>query len=131
MPAGNSALAAPQDGGPTGDDAARMLDTARRRLTGEGYLPYYLYRQSKMLGNLENVGWSLPGREGLYNIYMMNELHTVLAAGAGAVTRLKDPRTGEIERVFNFKYPYEYIGRFDQMLERKQAIADFYARHPV
>lgn len=110
--------------------AARMLDTALRRLTGGGYIPYYLYRQSKMLGNLENVGWSLPGREGLYNIYMMNELHTVLAAGAGAVTRLKDPRTGDIERVFNFKYPYEYISRFDQMLERKQAIAAFYTRHP-
>lgn len=114
-----------------GELAARMLDTALHKLTQGGYIPYYLYRQSKMLGNLENVGWSLPGREGLYNIYMMNELHTVLAAGAGAVTRLKDSRTGEIERVFNFKYPYEYIGRFDQLIERKQAIADFYTQHPL
>ena len=108
-----------------------MLDSASRKLTAAGYLPYYLYRQSKMRGNLENVGWSLPGREGYYNIYMMNELHTVLAAGAGAVTRLKDPRGGDIERVFNFKYPYEYISRFDQMLSRKRAISDFYRRHKL
>ena len=105
---------------------AQMLDIALQGLSGAGYRPYYLYRQSKMLGNLENVGWSLPGREGLYNIYMMNELHTVLAAGAGSVTRLKDPATGEIQRVFNFKYPYEYIGRFEEMLERKKTVETFY-----
>lgn len=118
-----------QAAGLSGEEVARMLDVASRHLFSAGYAPYYLYRQSKMLGNLENVGWSLPGREGYYNIYMMNELHTVLAAGAGAVTRLKDPRTGDIERVFNFKYPYEYIDRFDQMLGRKEAIHSFYDRH--
>ena len=99
-----SARMSSRDGGPhTGTDSplpeagrsdeevALMLDLASRKLTAAGYLPYYLYRQSKMRGNLENVGWSLPGREGYYNIYMMNELHTVLAAGAGAVTRLEGP----------------------------------------
>ena len=114
------------DGEERGWLAADMQRLAGETLDEAGYAPYYLYRQSKMLGNLENVGWSLPGYEGLYNIYMMNELHTVLGAGAGAVTRLKDPESGNIERVFNFKYPYEYIGRFDEMLHRKQQIRAFY-----
>jgi oxygen-independent coproporphyrinogen-3 oxidase len=62
---------------------------------------------------------------------MMNELHTVLAAGAGAVSRLKDPHGTQIERIFNFKYPYEYSERFATILERKQGIFDFYKRYPL
>jgi oxygen-independent coproporphyrinogen-3 oxidase len=123
------------DGGvatvPTIDTVEKMLDYASDVLTQQGFSPYYLYRQSKMLGNLENVGWSLTGKDCLYNIYMMNELHTVLAAGAGAVIRLKDPHSGQIERIFNFKYPYEYNERFSTILERKQGIFDFYKRYPL
>lgn len=116
---------------PNGETVLSMLETAKNKLSSNGYVPYYLYRQSKMLGNLENVGWSKSGYDCLYNIYMMNELHTVLAVGAGAVSRLKEPSGTQIERIFNYKYPYEYIERFDTMLERKKGIDDFYERYPI
>lgn len=104
-----------------------MLDYAQRRLTHSRYVPYYLYRQSKMLGNLENVGYAKRGYESLYNVYVMEEIHTILACGAGAVTKLKQPGTNNLERIFNFKYPFEYIDRFDEMLERKKKIYEFYS----
>ena len=104
----------------------RMLDYSQGRLKNHGYHPYYLYRQSKMVGNLENTGYSRPGYESLYNIYVMEEIHTVLACGAGAVTRLKEYGCNNLERIFNFKYPFEYIDRFDEMLERKSRITEFY-----
>ena len=85
-----------------------------------------MYRQSKCLGNLENVGWAKRGFECRYNVYMMEECHTVLACGAGAVTKLRSPLSKDIERIFNFKYPYEYIDRFDELLERKKYVASFY-----
>ncbi len=108
-----------------------MLHTAAERLTSAGFAPYYLYRQSKMFGNFENVGWTLPGRECYYNLYMMNEMHTVLAAGAGAVTRLKEPGGPQISRIFNYKYPYEYCERFATVLQRKQGIGEFYEQYPI
>ena len=111
------------------DRAAKMLEYADKALTEHGYMPYYLYRQSRCVGNLENVGWCLPGKECVYNVYMMEEIHTVLAAGAGAVTRLKAPFGSEVERIFNFKYPYEYISRFEEILERKRRISGFYDDH--
>lgn len=103
-----------------------MLNFAVETLYKNDFFPYYMYRQSKSVGNLENVGWSRPGRFCLYNIYMMEEIHTVLAAGGGAVTKLRDPFSDDIERIYNFKYPYEYIGRFEEQAERKKRIADFY-----
>ncbi len=107
-------------------ETAKMLDYSNRALYDGGYFPYYMYRQSKTVGNNENVGWSKEGRECLYNIYMMEEIHTVLAAGGGAVTKLKNPFENRIERIFNFKYPYEYISRFDELTERKKYINEFY-----
>lgn len=107
-------------------ETAKMLDYSNSALYANGYSPYYMYRQSKTVGNNENVGWSKEGRECLYNIYMMEEIHTVLAAGGGAVTKLKSPCENRIERIFNFKYPYEYISRFDELTERKKYIYDFY-----
>ena len=109
----------------------KMLGYATKVLTENGYSPYYLYRQSKMLGNQENVGWSKKGKDCLYNIYMMNELHTVLAAGAGGVSRLKEPHGPQIERIFNYKYPYEYNERFSVIIERKQGIGRFYEQYPT
>lgn len=106
--------------------AAEMLSLAQKRLTESGYRPYYMYRQSKCLGNLENVGWAKEGYECLYNVYMMEECHTVLAVGAGAVTKLKNPDGNEIERIFNYKYPYEYISDFDEIINRKKQITLFY-----
>lgn len=111
-----------------GSLAAQMLDYGEERLTAMGYEPYYLYRQSGMVGNLENVGWSKPGSEGVYNVFIMDETHTILAVGGGAVTKLKQPHVNNIERIFNFKYPYEYISRFDEMMERKKGITEFYGK---
>lgn len=105
---------------------ADMIDYSYDKLKRSGYYPYYMYRQSKSLGNLENVGWCKEGMDCLYNVYMMDETHTVLSAGAGAVTKLKNPKTAHIDRIYNYKYPYEYIRGFDEMLNRKQQIVDFY-----
>ncbi len=110
------------------DIARKMLAYAEKTLTGDGYIPYYLYRQTRMVGNLENVGWSKRGFESLYNVYVMDETHTILACGSGGVTKLKDQSTDYLKRIFNFKYPYEYIGRFNELLERKAEIPRFYGQ---
>lgn len=110
-----------------GKDTELMLYKASEILYDNGYRPYYMYRQTKSVGNLENVGWCKPGFESTYNIYMMEECHTILACGAGAVTKLKEPCGSNLERIFNFKYPYEYNDRFEEILARKDAVADFYA----
>ena len=121
------ALAADLASGVEGEDhTPRMVDDAYQVLTAAGYAPYYMYRQSKSRGNLENVGWTRPGKACLYNIYMMEETHSVLACGAGAVTKLRQPRGDLIERVYNYKYPYEYISRFDELTARKARIGEFY-----
>ncbi len=112
----------------SGELASMMLELCQKKLTQAGYLPYYMYRQSKCLGNLENVGWAKKGYEGLYNVYMMEECHTVLSVGAGAVIKLKKPGCNEIERIFNYKYPYEYISGFEEILKRKEYIYGFYEK---
>ena len=109
-----------------GNTAKQMLGYASSRLASSGYAPYYMYRQSKCVGNLENVGWSKSGHECLYNVFMMEECHTVLAVGAGAVIKLCEPGTHNVERIFNYKYPYEYISGFDKISERKNGIKQFY-----
>lgn len=109
-----------------GADVEHMLRTAYTRLDAAGLAPYYLYRQRNTAGNLENTGFARSGHEGLYNVFIMDETHTVLAAGAGGVTKLKQPEGGRIERVFNFKYPYEYLARFDEVLARKKQVEAFY-----
>lgn len=111
------------------DDVAAMLAHCTA-LAEAGYQPYYLYRQKGTLQNLENIGWSKPGKACLYNIYIMEEIHSILSAGAGGSTKLVIPgkRHGKIERIFNFKYPTEYIDRFDEILARKQGVEDFYER---
>lgn len=105
---------------------ARMLEFAEKTLDKNFYFPYYLYRQSKMLGNLENVGWAKKDMQGFYNVYVMDETHTILACGAGAVSKLKDPKSDYLKRIFNFKFPYEYISRFEEMITRKKQVEIFY-----
>lgn len=107
-------------------ECSEMLDYSFSTLCEAGYHPYYMYRQSKTLGNLENTGYCKQGKECLYNIFMMEECHSVLAVGAGGVTRLKAPSREKIDRIFNYKYPYEYIKDFDSLLERKRKISEFY-----
>lgn len=122
----SSELNASGAGVANGNTAKRMLEYASLALSGKGYAPYYMYRQSKCVGNLENVGWCLDGHECLYNVFMMEECHSVLAVGAGAVTKLREPCGTNIERIFNYKYPYEYISGFDKITERKNGIKSFY-----
>ena len=104
-----------------------MVEHATNRLFESGYLPYYLYRQKNMVGNLENIGWSKRGFESLYNIYIMEEVQTIIAIGAGASTKLVD-HPDRLERVFNYKFPLEYNKHFDLMLSRKDVIEEFYGR---
>ena len=108
-------------------DVAAMLGKCTA-LAQAGYLPYYLYRQKNTLQNLENTGWCRPGFEGRYNIYIMEEVHTILSAGAGGSTKLVQPGGSRIERIFNFKYPNEYLQRFDEVLDRKKGVSAFYER---
>ena len=104
-----------------------MLDYSLDTLRGAGYAPYYLYRQKYMSGALENVGWSLPGKESIYNIIMMEELQSVVSAGGGGVTKLVG-RDGSILRLPNPKYPHDYLAMTDKVLSQKGQILNFYQR---
>lgn len=111
---------------PSGEETAAMLDYAWPRLRETGYLPYYLYRQKYMSGALENIGWCKPGCEGLYNICIMEELHTILALGGGGSTKLTDPATGKIVRITNPKYPHVYLERAEQICANKAPLVPFH-----
>ncbi len=97
-----------------------MLDAAYECMNGLGKIPYYMYRQKNMLGNLENVGYCDKEFENLYNIYIMEEVQSIIALGAGASTKIV--RGDNISRVFNVKDVYEYITRHDEMLKRKDEV---------
>ncbi len=114
---------------PGADDVAEMIGTAWPALRLDGYSPYYLYRQKFMSGGFENIGWCRPGTESLYNILIMEELVTILALGGGGVTKLVSPANGKIERIFNLKYPYEYIKDTDRFNDKGYKLARFYAEH--
>lgn len=101
--------------------AAEMLDESIKRLPENGYLPYYLYRQKNTVENLENIGFAKKGRESLYNIFIMDETQTILGAGCAASTKIVQP-DGKITRIHNYKFPYEYINRFDELMKKKQKI---------
>ena len=109
-----------------GPGLENALAAAHIKLEGSGYRPFYLYRQKGTRQNLENTGFAKPGFESPYNVFIMEESQTVLAVGAGAVTKLCRP--GKIERVYNFKYPYEYIARYGEQRARKAAIINFYTK---
>lgn len=111
--------------------ADAMNEYAYGEFAKAGYFPYYLYRQKGTVDNLENVGFCKLGKEGIYNIFIMDETHTILSAGAGGVTKMKAPYDKKIERIFNFKYPYEYIERFELMNERKEQVRNFYEKYPL
>ncbi len=119
----------------SGGDVGKCVDYSQIKTRQAGYMPYYMYRQKNAVGNYENVGFSLEGHEGLYNIYMMEEIHSIFAAGAGAVTKLVDrvgatdnPRT--IERLFNQKYPYEYLEE-DRSAAFAESAIKFYTEHDM
>lgn len=99
----------------TSDEAAAMVDYAYRALTGVGYEPYYMYRQKHQSGNLENTGYALPGKPSLYNIDIMEESLSVLAAGAGSISKRLFAENGRLERQADFKSVIDYIARFDEI----------------
>ena len=109
---------------PDGTDVRLMLDYASQRLTESGLFPYYLYRQKFTSGGFENTGWCLPGHKGVYNICMMEELCTVIALGGGGATKLISA-DGRIERIFNAKYPREYILFENKLREKYDKILSF------
>ena len=103
---------------PTAENVDNMLRLSRQRLRQAGFTPYYLYRQKYMSGSFENVGWCKPGFEGLYNIYMMEELHSIISLGGGGMTKINRP-DGTLERFHNPKFPGQYIDRLEDVLRQK------------
>lgn len=102
-------------------DSEKMMALAQRYAKEMGMSPYYLYRQKNMTGNLENTGYALPGKAGIYNILIMEEKQTILALGAGATTKAVFA-DGRIERAENVKDIHNYLARVDEMIARKQRL---------
>ncbi len=100
---------------PKNDRVQRMLDNAYDELRNRGLVPYYMYRQKNTVSNGENIGFCLPDKICAYNLYMMEDLHTIAACGAGASSKIIAADTGRIERVINMKYPYEYINENEKI----------------
>lgn len=103
-----------------GQAVGDMLDLGAAMVKKAGYKPYYLYRQKQMTGNHENVGYSLPDRESLYNIRIMEENQTIVALGAGGISKLWYPAENRLERIPNVSNYEIYIDRIDEMIKRKQ-----------
>ncbi|MDO4864846.1 MAG: coproporphyrinogen dehydrogenase HemZ, partial [Ruminococcus sp.] len=103
--------------------AAEMVDYSIEKLISCGYLPYYMYRQKNTIDNLENVGYAKKGFESWYNIFIMDETQTILGAGCAASTKLVYP-DGKISRIHNYKFPYEYINRFDELMTKKTEVTE-------
>ena len=114
---------------PDGAAVQSMLDYAAPTLRAAGFVPYYLYRQKYMSGSFENVGWSRPGGECWYNVDIMSELCSILSFGAGGSTKMVEPGTNHIERVFNLKYPKEYTERPEKIQQNQAAFAEFYQKY--
>ncbi len=98
-----------------------MLDIAEEFAKNNGYEPYYLYRQKNILGNYENIGYSKPGLECIYNIISMEEAQTIIGIGMGAVSKMYFPEDDRLERIANFKSIEEYINRFHEQIRRKES----------
>ena len=96
-----------------------MVAYANQNLRNLGYKPYYLYRQKYMSGSFENVGWSRNGLDCLYNIYMMEEIHTILSLGGGGMNKVNFP-DGSLKRFHNPKFPEQYIEMLDDVLRQKE-----------
>ena len=105
----------------TAQEVTRMVDYANEVLPTLGYKPYYLYRQKYMSGSFENIGWSKDNKDCLYNIYMMEELHTIVSLGGGGMNKVNLP-DGTLQRFHNPKFPEQYIEMIDNVLEDKRQL---------
>ena len=108
-----------RDNLPGREDVEHMVAYAGETLRALGYRPYYLYRQKYMSGSFENVGWSRDHRDCLYNIYMMEEVHTILSLGGGGMNKVNLP-DGSLRRFHNPKFPEQYISMLDSVLQQKE-----------
>ena len=108
---------------PSAEAVTEMVAYANETLRKLGYKPYYLYRQKYMSGSFENVGWSRDGLDCLYNIYMMEEVHTILSLGGGGMNKVNFP-DGSLQRFHNPKFPEQYIEMIDSVLEQKKELFD-------
>ena len=106
---------------PDGAEVAKMVEYANTTLRALGYKPYYLYRQKYMSGSFENVGWSRDSLDCLYNIYMMEELHTIVSLGGGGMNKVNLP-DGSLQRFHNPKFPEQYIQQIDSVLRQKEEL---------
>ncbi len=106
---------------PTAEAVTEMVAYANEVLSHLGYKPYYLYRQKYMSGSFENVGWSRDGMDCLYNIYMMEEVHTILSLGGGGMNKVNLP-DGTLQRFHNPKFPEQYIELLPRVLEQKKEL---------
>ena len=106
---------------PSAEEVTQMVAYANDTLRALGYKPYYLYRQKYMSGSFENVGWSLNGQDCLYNIYMMEELHTILSLGGGGMNKVNLP-DGSLQRFHNPKFPEQYIEQLGSVLAQKEEL---------
>ena len=106
---------------PTAADVTRMVDYAGQVLRSRNYTPYYLYRQKYMSGSFENVGWSRDGLDCLYNIYMMEEVHSILSLGGGGMNKVNFA-DGSLQRFHNPKFPEQYIQQLDSVLRQKEEL---------
>ena len=104
---------------PSAEEVTAMVNYANKTLRDLGYKPYYLYRQKYMSGSFENVGWSRDGLDCLYNIYMMEEVHTIISLGGGGMNKVNLPG-GKIERFHNPKFPEQYIEMINSVLQQKE-----------
>ena len=106
---------------PSAEEVTQMVTYANETLRKLGYKPYYLYRQKYMSGSFENVGWSRDDRHCLYNIYMMEELHTIVSLGGGGMNKVNLP-DGTLQRFHNPKFPEQYISQLDSVLQQKEEL---------
>ena len=106
---------------PDAETVARMVEYANGKLRSLGYKPYYLYRQKYMSGSFENIGWSREQKDCLYNIYMMEELHTIVSLGGGGMNKVNLP-DGTLQRFHNPKFPEQYIELLDSVLQQKEEL---------
>lgn len=104
----------------TVDEVTKMIDYSYKKLTEAGYSPYYLYKQKNMVGNLENLGYTLKNKECIFNIDSMEEVATIVAVGANAISKRFFSLTNRIERNANVKNLNDYISRIDEIISKKQ-----------
>ncbi len=105
-------------------EITKMMDMATEWTTNHNYVPYYLYRQKNILGNLENVGYALPGQDSIYNIMIMEEKQTIIGLGCGASSKFVHPETGKITRFANPKDPKSYNDGFEHYTDEKIRILE-------